>query len=96
MKTRPGSPDRGVTLWREMEESVRVLVVEDEPKMSGLLRRGLAEESYAVDVVADGPDGFGAAAIRGYDALVLDVMLPNLSGFELAGGCGKERCGCRC
>jgi two-component system OmpR family response regulator len=66
-----------------MEESMRVLVVEDEPKMAGLLRRGLAEEGYAVDVVADGLDGFGAAAIRGYDAVVLDVMLPNLSGFEV-------------
>jgi two-component system OmpR family response regulator len=62
---------------------VRVLVVEDEPKMAGLLRRGLIEEGYAVDVAADGPDGYAAAVSRDYDAVVLDVMLPGLSGFEV-------------
>lgn len=62
---------------------VRVLVVEDEPKMAGLLRRGLAEQGYAVDVAADGEDGYGAAVSRVYDAVVLDVMLPKLSGFEV-------------
>ncbi|AXB45293.1 DNA-binding response regulator [Prauserella coralliicola] len=62
---------------------VRVLVVEDEPKMAGLLRRGLVEEGYAVDVATDGADGFGAAVSRDYDAVVLDVMLPRLSGFEM-------------
>ncbi|MGY4101882.1 response regulator transcription factor [Nocardia sp. R16R-3T] len=62
---------------------MRVLVVEDEPKMAGLLRRSLAEEGYAVDLAADGPDGYGAAASRAYDAIVLDVMLPGYSGFEV-------------
>jgi two-component system OmpR family response regulator len=62
---------------------VRVLVMEDEPKMAALLRRGLIEEGYAVDVATDGPAGFGAAVSRGYDVLVLDVMLPRLSGFEV-------------
>ena len=62
---------------------MRVLVVEDEPKMAGLLRRGLAEEGYAVDVAADGAEGFGAAVSRDYDVVVLDVMLPRLSGFEV-------------
>jgi len=62
---------------------VRVLVVEDEPKMAGLLRRGLAEEGYAVEVATDGLDGLKAAADRDYDAVVLDVMLPKLSGFEI-------------
>ena len=62
---------------------MRVLVVEDEPKLARLLRRGLAEEGYAVDVVVDGLEGFGAAVSREYDALVLDVMLPGLSGFDL-------------
>ncbi|MFB9690293.1 response regulator transcription factor [Amycolatopsis plumensis] len=60
---------------------MRVLVVEDEPKMAGLLRRGLAEEGYAVDVATDGAEGFGAAVSRDYDAVVLDVMLPRLTGF---------------
>jgi two-component system OmpR family response regulator len=66
-----------------VDKPVRVLVVEDEPKMAGLLRRGLVEEGYAVDVAADGANGFGAAASRDYDAVVLDVMLPGLSGFEV-------------
>jgi two-component system, OmpR family, response regulator len=67
---------------------VRVLVIEDEPKMAQLLRRGLTEEGYAVDVAADGLDGFGAAVSRSYDAIVLDVMLPGVSGFEV---CGRLR-----
>jgi two-component system OmpR family response regulator len=62
---------------------VRVLVVEDEAKMAGLLRRGLGEEGYAVDVAADGQEGLAAAASRDYDAVVLDVMLPGCSGFEV-------------
>jgi len=51
--------------------------------MAQLLRRGLTEEGYAVDVAADGLDGFGAAVSRSYDAIVLDVMLPGISGFEV-------------
>jgi two-component system, OmpR family, response regulator len=62
---------------------VRVLVVEDEPKMAALLRRGLVEEGYAVDVEADGVAGLGAVVSRGYDAVVLDVMPPKMSGFEV-------------
>lgn len=62
---------------------MRVLVVEDEPKMAGLLRRGLIEEGYAVEVAADGTDGYAAAVSRDYDAVVLDVMLPGMSGFEV-------------
>jgi two-component system OmpR family response regulator len=61
---------------------VRVLVVEDEPKMAGLLRRCLAEEGYAVDVATDGVTGLDAASGREYDAIVLDVMLPAMTGFE--------------
>ncbi|MEU5845346.1 response regulator transcription factor [Saccharopolyspora shandongensis] len=62
---------------------MRVLIVEDEPKMAGLLRRSLVEEGYAVDIASDGAEGFGAAMSRAYDAVVLDVMLPELSGFEV-------------
>jgi two-component system, OmpR family, response regulator len=70
---------------------MRVLVVEDEPKMAQLLRRGLTEEGYAVDVTADGPDGYGAAASRVYDAIVLDVMLPGFSGFEMCRRLREQR-----
>jgi CheY-like chemotaxis protein len=83
MKTRPFALGGGATLRREVDKPVRVLVVEDEPKMAGLRRRGLAEEGYGVDVAADGLAGFGVAAGRDYDAVVLDVMLPGLSGFEV-------------
>ncbi|WP_109508532.1 response regulator transcription factor [Nocardioides speluncae] len=62
---------------------MRVLVVEDEVKMAGLLRRGLAEEGYAVDVVGTGADGVWAGTENPYDAIVLDVMLPDLGGFDV-------------
>ncbi|WP_204078990.1 response regulator transcription factor [Mycobacterium riyadhense] len=62
---------------------MRVLVVEDEPKMARLLRRSLVEEGYAVDVVSDGASGYDAVVGGDYDAVVLDVMLPGVSGFEV-------------
>jgi two-component system, OmpR family, response regulator len=62
---------------------VRVLVVEDEPKMADLLRRSLVEEGYAVDVAVDGDTGYETALARAYDAVVLDVMLPGSSGFDI-------------
>ncbi|MDQ6933724.1 MAG: response regulator transcription factor [Actinomycetota bacterium] len=61
---------------------MRVLVVEDEVRMASLLRRGLQEEGYAVDVAADGPGAVWQATEFSYDALVLDVMLPGFDGFE--------------
>ncbi|HEY3603374.1 MAG TPA: response regulator transcription factor [Sporichthyaceae bacterium] len=63
--------------------SVRVLVVEDEPKMAGLLRRGLSEEGYTVEVVGAGGPALEWARGGGFDVVVLDVMLPGLSGFEV-------------
>ncbi len=62
---------------------MRVLVVEDEPKMAGLLRRGLVEEGYAVDVASNGGDAVWAGTENPYDAIVLDVMLPDFDGFEV-------------
>ncbi len=61
---------------------MRILVVEDEPKMAGLLRRGLAEEGYAVDVASTGDDAVWMGDAVDYDAIVLDVMLPGLNGVE--------------
>ena len=61
-----------------------MLVVEDNPKMASLLKRGLGEEGYAVDVAGDGPDGLFMATENPYAAIVLDVMLPGFDGFELA------------
>ncbi|GAB3350549.1 response regulator transcription factor [Modestobacter lapidis] len=62
---------------------MRVLVVEDHDKMRDVLRRGLTEAGYAVDAVADGPAGLARATSTTYDAIVLDVMLPGLDGFEV-------------
>ncbi|HVX43870.1 MAG TPA: response regulator transcription factor [Mycobacteriales bacterium] len=62
---------------------MRVLVIEDEPRMARLLARALEEEGYTVDVAGDGPDGLWRATERSYAAIVLDVMLPGFDGFEL-------------
>jgi two-component system OmpR family response regulator len=62
---------------------MRVLVAEDNARMARLLRRGLEENGYAVDVVGDGPDALWMAEENDYAAIVLDVMLPGLDGFEV-------------
>ena len=60
---------------------MRVLVVEDESRMAGLLKRALQEEGHAVDVAADGQEGLWLATENAYGAIVLDVMLPGLDGI---------------
>ena len=62
---------------------MRVLVVEDEPKMAGLVKRGLEEEGISVDVAGRGEDAVWMAGSTEYDVVVLDVMLPGLDGFEV-------------
>ena len=61
---------------------MRALVVEDEAKTAELIRRGLVEEGYAADIARTGEDALWMAGATPYDAIVLDVMLPGLSGFE--------------
>ena len=61
---------------------MRVLVAEDELRMASLIRRGLTAEGLAADVTARGEDALWMAEAHDYDAIVLDVMLPGLSGFE--------------
>lgn len=63
---------------------MRILIVEDEHKLARLLKRGLEEESYAVDVAYDGEDGLGMAELEPYDLVLLDVMLPKLDGLAVA------------
>jgi two-component system OmpR family response regulator len=60
---------------------MRLLVVEDDSKMASLLRRGLTENGNAVDIAGRGEDALWMAAAHEYDAVVLDVMLPDLDGF---------------
>ncbi len=61
---------------------MRVLIVEDEPRMAGLVRRGVVEEGHAADVAAQGEDAVWMAEAHPYDAIVLDVMLPGWDGYE--------------
>jgi DNA-binding response OmpR family regulator len=67
---------------------MRLLVVEDSTKMAGLLRRGLVEEGYAVDVASTGLDAVWLATEIAFDAIVLDIVLPDIDGFEV---CGRLR-----
>jgi two-component system OmpR family response regulator len=67
---------------------VRVLIVEDEAKMAGLLRRGLVREGIAVDLVGEGEEALWKAEAVEYDAIVLDLMLPGIDGLEV---CGRLR-----
>ncbi len=62
---------------------MRILIVEDDRKVASFLQRGLREEGYSADVAHDGRDGLMKAAVHPYDAIVLDVMLPERSGFEV-------------
>ncbi len=62
---------------------MRLLLVDDEERLSVALRRGLTSEGFVVDVAATGTAGLARAEQESYDVLVLDVMLPGLSGFEV-------------
>ena len=62
---------------------MRVLVVEDERRLAAAVRRGLAAEGFAVDLAHNGEDGLHAAREGGYDAVVLDLMLPKISGYRV-------------
>jgi two-component system OmpR family response regulator len=62
---------------------VRVLIVEDEVKMASLIRRGLRDDGMAADVAIKGEDALWMAGSTDYDAIVLDVMLPGMDGFEV-------------
>ena len=66
-----------------MSHCVRILLVEDEPKMATLLRRGLEREAMAVDVAANGEDALWMGGSTEYDAIVLDLMLPGIDGLEV-------------
>jgi len=67
---------------------MRILVVEDDKHVARAVKRGLEAEGYAVDVAFDGSEGLWLATENTYDAMVLDIMLPGVSGYEL---CSKLR-----
>ncbi len=70
---------------------MRILVIEDEPDLLDSLAKALREENYAVDTASDGEDGLFKAETYDYDALVLDVMLPGLDGWEILSRLRKSK-----
>jgi len=75
-----GGPAPGVA---KSVHPMRILIVEDEPDLLASLAQALREEGYAVDTADNGPDGLFNAEGTDYDAIILDVMLPGLDGWEL-------------
>lgn len=67
---------------------MRILVVEDEHKIAGSIKKGLEQEKYAVDVAFTGEDGFDLASTEDYDLIILDIALPGMDGIEI---CTKLR-----
>ena len=63
---------------------MRILVIEDEPKLADYLKKGLSEQSHVVDLARDGVNGLHLALEGAYDLIVLDVMLPGVDGFGLS------------
>src|SRR5215207_2731804 len=70
---------------------MRILVVEDEPRLLRSLAKALREEGYAVDTAVAGDDGLYKAESYNYDAIVLDVMLPRLDGWEILERLRKQK-----
>ena len=62
---------------------MRVLLVEDDPRIARFVSQALREQSYAVDLTADGEDALYKASINDYDAVILDIMIPGRDGFEV-------------
>ena len=67
---------------------MRILIIEDEKRLADSIKKGLQQESYAIDISYDGSDGFGMAVIQDYDLIILDLMLPGMDGMEI---CRKLR-----
>jgi two-component system OmpR family response regulator len=72
---------------------MRVLIVEDEKKMAGLLKKGLEEENHSVSLAFDGRTALDIARPHEFDVIVLDLMLPGIDGFEVARRLRKNRNG---
>jgi len=62
---------------------MRILLVEEEPRMANVIAKGLREQSYAVDVATDGEEALYQTSVNDYDLIVLDVLLPHTDGFDV-------------
>jgi DNA-binding response OmpR family regulator len=69
---------------------VRILAVEDQPRLAAALKRGLEAEGFAVDVAHDGEEGLWRAQAYPYDAIILDILLPKLSGYKVCANLRRE------
>jgi DNA-binding response OmpR family regulator len=70
---------------------MRILVVEDDHEIADSIKKGLQDNAYAVDVAYDGVSGFDLASTENYDVIILDWMLPDISGTEICDKLRKER-----
>jgi len=77
------SAGRDRSKLQSRNEIMYVLVVEDDKKVAGFLRKGLREEGYTVDVAHDGEDGLALAMVNQYDLIILDIMLPERDGMQV-------------
>ena len=62
---------------------MRILLIEDDVTIARLLKEGLEDEAYAVDIAHDGSEGYRTAAADDYDVIILDIMLPEMNGYEV-------------
>lgn len=62
---------------------MKILLVEDEPKLNEFIRKGLEQQGYRVDAVSNGSEALDLAATEKYDLIILDIMLPGISGFDV-------------
>jgi heavy metal response regulator len=69
---------------------MRILIIEDDKGVSRFIRKGLSEEGFGVDAVFDGEEGLYMASTDVYDLIILDIMLPELNGFEVMKGIRKK------
>lgn len=69
---------------------MRILLVEDDVAIARSLKEGLEDEAYAVDVVHDGDEGYRTAMADDYDLMILDVMLPEMNGYEVCWALRKD------
>ena len=69
---------------------MRLLIVEDDERIANAIREGLTQEGYAVDVAYDGDEGYRTALADEYDAMILDVMMPGMSGIEVCKALRQE------
>lgn len=63
--------------------TMRVLLVEDEPRLAETIKRGLIDQGFVVDIASNGPDGLWWATENDFDAIVLDIMLPGMNGYKV-------------